>query len=204
MSDLVNIQEEFESLISELERLKNVNELVTKNSESSNKVITEIESFIDKNNEYLNKANERVEKIEEEAEVLLDKLRKNLNEFNTKTDALDTILDRNFSELHEKREEQWNGLDQNLANISGAISSINKEVSEYPEHLSKISDKQHSSERNIKSIVQDKSDNLDEKFNQLETILKQQSEKADKLLNILFLAIGITVVGFIAMYFLIG
>lgn len=46
MEESIKIQEEFENLIEQLERLKNINELTSSNAESSQKVITQIDKFV--------------------------------------------------------------------------------------------------------------------------------------------------------------
>jgi len=46
MSKNIELQEEFESLISELERLKSINEITSENSNNAKKTIDEIESFV--------------------------------------------------------------------------------------------------------------------------------------------------------------
>ena len=58
MEESIKIQEEFENLIEQLERLKNINELTSANTESSQKVLKEIDKFILSTNEYKKKLEE--------------------------------------------------------------------------------------------------------------------------------------------------
>ena len=46
MSKNIELQEEFEALIKELERLKSINEITSSNSENARNVIKEIKSFV--------------------------------------------------------------------------------------------------------------------------------------------------------------
>lgn len=52
MEKIIKIQEEFEGLISELEKLKTVNQLTSENTKSTTKVISKISSFIDSVNTF--------------------------------------------------------------------------------------------------------------------------------------------------------
>ena len=46
MEETIKIQEEFEKLIDQLERLENINELSSSNVEIAKKVLTEFDAFI--------------------------------------------------------------------------------------------------------------------------------------------------------------
>ncbi|TAG58977.1 MAG: hypothetical protein EAZ27_01140 [Cytophagales bacterium] len=57
MDEIIKIQEEFEILIEQLEKLKSINEITTSNTESAKLVIIEINDFIKSLNEFKNKVN---------------------------------------------------------------------------------------------------------------------------------------------------
>lgn len=57
MDEIIKIQEEFEILIEQLEKLKSINEITTSNTESAKLVIIEINDFIKSINEFKNKVN---------------------------------------------------------------------------------------------------------------------------------------------------
>lgn len=58
MEESIKIQEEFENLIEQLERLKNINELTSANTESSQQVIKQMDKFVFSTNEYKKKIEE--------------------------------------------------------------------------------------------------------------------------------------------------
>ncbi|MEO6168957.1 MAG: hypothetical protein ABIO46_04300, partial [Chitinophagales bacterium] len=58
MKESIIIQEEFENLIEQLERLKSINELTSANTESSQQVIKQMDNFISSTNEYKKKIEE--------------------------------------------------------------------------------------------------------------------------------------------------
>lgn len=96
MEETIKIQEEFENLIEQLERLKNINDLTSSNAESSNKVILHIDSFIKSTNEYKKKIENDYLIKSEKIEKLLVAFDKSIIELETKTKELSGSVSKSF------------------------------------------------------------------------------------------------------------
>jgi len=79
MEESIKIQEEFENLIEQLERLKNINELTSANTESSKRVIEQIGSFVNSMNQYKETLDENSAEQSLKIQNLIDSLNKSIN-----------------------------------------------------------------------------------------------------------------------------
>ncbi len=79
MEESIKIQEEFENLIEQLERLKNINELTSANTESSKRVIEQIGSFVNSMNQYKETLDENSAEQSLKIQNLIDSLNESLN-----------------------------------------------------------------------------------------------------------------------------
>jgi ABC-type transporter Mla subunit MlaD len=141
MEEAIKVQEEFENLIEQLERLKNINELTSANAENAQLVISNIEAFIQSTNEFKNKIDQDVEQKSESIQQLIESLRLAINSYENQSikiqDGLNSSLDGFKTNINEKFREIDNSLKMQIEDIHNENQSL-KEVISYPfghEHL---------------------------------------------------------------------
>ena len=110
MEESIKIQEEFENLIEQLERLKNINELTSSNAESSQKVITQIDKFVLSINEYKKKLEEDLTLKSESIEKLILHLDKSIDSMEVQTQALTKNINSSFSILNVETNSNFTSL----------------------------------------------------------------------------------------------
>ncbi|MBO3098284.1 hypothetical protein [Gelidibacter pelagius] len=128
MAKTIKLQEEFEALINELERLKSINEITSKNSENAKKTIDEIESFVQSvqifktsiENDYQSKKND------------FEVIKKSLN------DALIT-LSSNVSDQSHKFETLANNYEESTnQTLDSVLDKFQKKVDTYSAELKSL------------------------------------------------------------------
>ena len=81
MTKIEKIQQEFEDLIKELNRLKNINELISNNTENSKNVIHEMDSFVKISDDYRKKVDEDFSKKSEVINKLIKRIDVSIDKF---------------------------------------------------------------------------------------------------------------------------
>jgi len=133
MKDTKELQEEFESLIEELERLRSVNEITTENSNNARRTIDEIESFLLAMKEFsavvskdYRLKSEKLANLAEKFEDELNKLESNVNEQTSRFELLTTNHTESASEAFENFRKS---MDDSFAESERASESFFETVS---------------------------------------------------------------------------
>ena len=139
MENTIEIQKEFEILVSELERLKSINELTSSNANSAKTVINEIDKiadaakqihasveldFLQKNekiNELLAELSETISNIEKTAKASQFDLQKKVDEL---TSTSNNLVEKNRETLSNAFEKIYTSLDNNKAKISSQLEDL--------------------------------------------------------------------------------
>lgn len=133
MEEMTRIQEEFESLISELESLKKVNQLTSENTQNTQKVISEIYSFVNSINAFKSLV---------------------IEDYETKRSDLDKAIDLLAS--------SYKGIDDNTSQQSERLAkllddtkeSVNQEIGEWQVKIKNATDEYIDSLLQVNSSIQ--------------------------------------------------
>ena len=99
MEESIKIQEEFENLIEQLERLKNINELTSANTESSQQVIKQMDKFVLSTNEYKKKFEEDLRLKSQSIDKLIIHLEKSIDSIDKQSQSLSKSINSAFGIL---------------------------------------------------------------------------------------------------------
>jgi chromosome segregation ATPase len=102
---LIKQQEEFEKLLSELARLKSINELTERNTENASNVISQIDIVIKSTQEYKNKIDEDYSLKSEKLNALLSTLENTLVEINSHSKDIGNVISNSFTDYSNKTKE---------------------------------------------------------------------------------------------------
>ena len=150
MEESIKIQEEFENLIEQLERLKNINELTSSNAESSQKVITQIDKFVLSINEYKKKLEEDLTLKSESIEKLILHLDKSIDSMEVQTQALTKNINSSFSILNVETNSNFTSLETNI--IEYHSKQINNLIHKIDENKNDFTKKLETQVKEIKTI----------------------------------------------------
>lgn len=192
MEKTIEIQKEFETLVSELHRLKAVNELTASNAEASNKVIDEIDNFmssaIDLKKSIADNMSEKNEKIDH-ALIKLDRaiitvesnsrksLSEHLNKINELHDKSDALINENKTTFTTGLNKFINSSSKLREDISATVdNSSNTFTIKIEEH-----------EKYIENYLTTTSKKITESVKDLEAIIesnfKEQKEYINQLIS---------------------
>lgn len=141
MEESIKIQEEFENLIEQLERLKNINELTSANAESSQKVLKQIDKFILSTNEYKKKLEEDLTLKSDSIDKLILHLDKAIDSLDIQSQALTKNINSSFSILKDETGSNFSSLTEA---VSDKIQSVQKSVEDLKNTLIEKSEKSES------------------------------------------------------------
>ena len=132
MTKIEKIQQEFEDLIKELNRLKNINELISNNTENSKNVIHEMDSFVKISDDYrkkvdedFSKKSEVINKLIKRIDVSIDKFQIDLEKF--KEYSIE-ILNKNGTEVEQKLDTLKKELEKALEKQSNILGEVKTNV----------------------------------------------------------------------------
>jgi len=165
MPDIPELQDEFESLIEELERLKSINEITSSNSESAQKTIAEIDSFVKAVEELLNqiKADYSAKKkdlqsVEKSFNQALIKLVDEVDGQSRKYKELNKNFSKSVTNEVNALKDQWTS---SIESHSSELDSVKVNFNTGVEKLSKaLTDKLDKVERDLNSKVETKSNGI--------------------------------------------
>ena len=123
MPETLKIQEEFENLIAQLERLRSINEMTDLNAQSSKKVIDFMSAFASSINEYKLKIDADFANKSETIENLISKLDELGRQIDSKTKELTTSVSNSFVEFKREAVNSGNSI---ILEIKGGLDSINR------------------------------------------------------------------------------
>lgn len=210
MENMIEIQKEFEILISELERLKTINELTSSNANSAKTVVDEIDKFVKSVENFktaidkdlkektskidllLKQLDTTVLSIESNTKKSFDDHSKKLKELHEKSDS---VINHNKNELSTELNEFVDTLDNLSESISSKIDNFKdkltvnlKEVN--GKTLSEVSNVSEKINKNISSFES----NLNVKLEDLNGKM-EQNVKHRKLNRIFLIVSSIVTVG---------
>lgn len=195
MEESIEIQEEFENLIEQLERLKNINELTSINAESAQKVLKQIDKFILSTNEYKKKLEDDLTLKSDSIDKLILHLDNSIDSLNVQSQALTKNTNSSFSILKEEIGSNFSSLTEG---ISDKVESVQKSVVVLKNKLIEKSEKSESYliEYHTKQIntLTSKIDEYKVHFiNKFET----QEKEIKAIKTLLFIICGLIVIGLI-------
>lgn len=195
MEESIKIQEEFENLIEQLERLKNINELTSANAESSQKVLKQIDKFILSTNEYKKKLEEDLTFKSDSIDKLILHLDKSIDYLDVQSQALTKNINSSFSILKDETGSNFSSLTEV---VSDKIESVQKSVVDLKNTLIEKSEKSETNliEYHTKQIITLTS-KIDEKKINFINKFETQDKEIKTLKTLLFIICGLIVIGII-------
>ena len=195
MEESIKIQEEFENLIEQLERLKNINELTSANAESSQKVLKQIDKFILSTNEYKKKLEEDLTLKSDSIDKLILHLDKAIDSLDIQSQALTKNINSSFSILKDETGSNFSSLTEA---VSDKIQSVQKSVEDLKNTLIEKSEKSESYliEYHTKQINTLTSKIDENKINFIKKF-ETQDKEIKTLKTLLFIICGLIVIGII-------
>ena len=195
MEESIKIQEEFENLIEQLERLKNINELTSANAESSQKVLKQIDKFILSTNEYKKKLEEDLTFKSDSIDKLILHLDKSIDSLDIQSQALTKNINSSFSILKDETGSNFSSLTQA---VSDKIESAQKSVADLKNTLIEKSEKSESNliENHTKQI-NTLTSKIDEYTINFIKTFETQDKEIKTLKTLLFIICGLIVIGII-------
>lgn len=196
MEESIKIQEEFENLIEQLERLKNINELTSANAESSQKVLKQIDKFILSTNEYKKKLEEDLTLKSDSIDKLILHLDKSIDSLDVQSQALIKNINSSFSILKDETGSNFSSLTEA---VSDKIESAQKSVADLKNTLIEKSEKSESKliEYHTKQI-NTLTSKIDEYKIQYIKKFETQDKEIKTLKTLLFIICGLIIIGIIA------
>lgn len=195
MEESIKIQEEFENLIEQLERLKNITELTSANTESAQKVINQIDIFVLSTNAYKKKLEEDLTLKSQSIDKLILHLDKSIDSLNVQSQALTKSINSSFSILKDETGTNFSSLTEA---VSDKIESIQKSIADLKSTLIDNSEK---SETNLMEFYTKKITMLtgiiDENKSSFIEKFKTQDKEVKTLKTLLFIICGLIVIGII-------
>lgn len=195
MEESIKIQEEFENLIEQLERLKNINELTSANAESSQKVLKQIDKFILSTNEYKKKLEEDLTLKSDSIDKLILHLDKSIDSLDIQSQALTKNINSSFSILKDETGSNFSSLTKA---VSDKIESAQKSVADFKNTLIEKSEKSESylieyHTKQINTLTSKIDENKVNFIGKFET----QDKEIKTLKTLLFIICGLIVIGII-------
>jgi hypothetical protein len=138
MENSIKIQEEFENLIYQLERLKKINELTYANTESVQHVIIQTDKFITSTNEFKKKIEEDFTLKSESIDKLIIQLDESIESLNIQSNALTKNINSSFNIWKDETGSNFSSLTNS---VTEKFESTQKSVQELKNTLIEKSEK---------------------------------------------------------------
>ena len=210
MENTLEIQKEFEILVSELERLKSINELTSSNANSAKVVVNEIEKFIKSVEQFKLTIDQDLKHKNSKIELILKQLEEAVISMANDTKNSVTEHSNNLKVLHEKSDSVINEhkeiLNIELSKFVGALSNLSESISlTIDSSSSKISDKIREQteqvEKQLKKIseliemrLSTVENSLNDKFGALQRLI-EQNKKLNKRNGVILIVSAILTLG---------
>lgn len=210
MENTLEIQKEFEILVSELERLKSINELTSSNANSAKVVVNEIEKFIRSVEQFKLTIDQDLKHKNSKIELILKQLEEAVISIANDTKNSVTEHSNNLKVLHEKSDsvinEHKETLNLELSKFVGTLSNLSESISlTIDSSSSKISDKirvqNEQIEKQLKKIselieirLSTVENSLNDKFVELQRLI-EQNKKLNKRNGVILIVSAILTLG---------
>src|SRR6056297_2217779 len=126
MAKTLEIQKEFENLISELEKLKNINEITSSNTTNTKKIINEIDSFVKATKDLEDEIHKDFNQKKHEIGKLLESVSNTISDINKSHEEHKEIIERHTESLIKASSEE----------ISEIINQLKENIKDYQQDLS--------------------------------------------------------------------
>jgi predicted nucleic acid-binding Zn-ribbon protein len=161
----LDIQKEFETLISELEKLKSINEITNSNAENSKKVINEIDAFVHSIDSYKDAVDKDFQNKKQKIDQLINSLFDTSKDINKKTeqhsDELAEMLKKMNSESQKAISDKYSELSKIVNDYSSQLTEINKEINQsFQKFTTETSKKLNNQEEHFKKELQSLQESL--------------------------------------------
>jgi exonuclease VII large subunit len=217
MENTIEIQKEFEILVSELERLKSINELTSSNADSAKYVVNEIDKFVKSVVNFKTEIDKDLKEKTSKIDLILKQLDATVLSIESNTKKSVNDHSQKLKELHEKSDsvmnqnkdalsKELNKFAETLFNLSESISStignstakiIEKIQEKNSQTKSELSNVSGQINKNISSVET----NFNTKFKDLNEQLGQNM-KLSKQNRIFLLVSSIVTIGLLIALFL--
>lgn len=185
METTLQIQKEFEVLISELEKLKSINEITSSNTKAAEMIVTEIEMFIKSIQEFKIAIDTDLQQKNSQIELVLEKLSETISSFKDYTEKSVKDHSSKIEQLHEKSDfiikENRDALHAELNQYVNISTTLKRDIQEQIDRVSQ------SIEKNIDTNKEALGEDLNKVFNNLsqmnDLIEKSSSSILDKILS---------------------
>mgnify|MGYP005749830425 CR=1 FL=1 len=107
MEETIKIQEEFEILIEQLERLRSINDITSANAESANKVIAEVDSFVQSIQAYKESVETDLKAKSEKIDELLSELGKSVQKMDSEAHKLSSSINESFNDFKTATSDEF-------------------------------------------------------------------------------------------------
>lgn len=210
MENTLEIQKEFEILVSELERLKSINELTSSNANSAKVVVNEIEKFVKSVEQFKLAIDQDLKHKNSKIELILKQLEEAVISIANDTKNSVTEHSNNLKVLHEKSDlvinEHKEILIIELSKFVGALSNLSESISlKIDSSSSNISDKireqNEQIEKQLKKIseliemrLSTVENSLNDKFGALQRLI-EQNKKLNKRNGVILIVSAILTLG---------
>lgn len=183
MENTLEIQKEFEILISELERLKSVNELTTVNANSAKVVVNEIEKFVKAVELFKATITQDHEIKNSKIDLILAKLEVAISSITNETKNCVIEYSNDLKVLHEKSDSVLN---ENRVALSIELTKFADALSNLSESLSLVVG---STSSNILVNMQNQREQIDSQIKRSDKVVENhlnsvETKLAEKLLEI--------------------
>lgn len=217
MENTIEIQKEFEILVSELERLKTINELTSSNANSAKTVLDEIDKFVKSVENFKTAIDKDLKEKSSKIDLILKQL--DATVLSIESNAKKSVDDHSqkLKELHEKSDsvinqnkdalsKELNKFADTLSNLSESISStVGNSTAKITEKLQEVNNQTQSELSNISEQVNKNISSIEIKLNtNLKDLngLMEQNMKLSKQNRILLIVSSIVTIGLLIALFL--
>lgn len=193
MEESIKVQEEFENLIEQLEKLKNINELTSANTESAKQVIKQIDSFILSTNEFKKKIEEDLSLKSQSIEKLILHLEKSIDAIEHQSQSLSKNIESLFGIFKNETGNSFTSLSEVVSN---KIEFVQKTIIDLKDSFYAKSDNSEnklieSFTKQINSLTSDINENKIAITNNQEA----QYKEIKNLKTVLLIICGLVVIG---------
>ncbi|MBO6586774.1 MAG: hypothetical protein JJ953_11760 [Gracilimonas sp.] len=200
MSDLINAQKEFEELIDQLEKLKNVNQITSENAENAKKIVQQIKEYSTKADSFLDQVNKEYGETEQRVNAAIKALEESIEKsekVNSETQSLVTqkfsVLDSGLNELKDLEGKTQ----KNFSKMAEILTTLKEEDK-------RIQGNQVKTEKNLKNKIEGIADQLSGFKATTNDEFSIHRKEAKVIKAIMILSLVIMIAGFITMSLLIS
>ena len=173
MSKNIELQEEFESLISELERLKSINEITSENSNNAKKTIDEIESFVKSVNLFKTSITEDYKSKKKDFDAIENSLNKTLG-------TLIGNVEKQTKKFENLASTYTNNSNKTLESVKGTLE---EKINDFTSEISTLKEKLETDITEFTKVTSKEIDDSSIKLNDLFILIKASLEKELTNLN---------------------